>query len=193
MLTLLFLLRYFKYELLPKKAILKEDLPVFLSTWIDRSNAACMFSAAQQRTWATSHLTSGAWYLECGASYTPPFETELKKSREAVGESGEEMHDLQGIEDEKQRAKALKKCIEEDRKKAQKVRDAEEKAEQRELEKQQKTAEKTSKKGKKKVNPPRETQGKSPVIQSPTGDSGSQVCTISIKGTKRGSPYELLT
>ena len=86
--------RYFKYELLPKQAILKEDLPVFLSTWLDRSNAACMFTVAQQRTWTTSHLTSGAWYLDCATHYTPPFEMELRKSCEALVESAEDMDDF---------------------------------------------------------------------------------------------------
>ena len=41
--------RYFKYELLAKGAISKEDLPVFLTTWLDRSNSACMFSAHNAR------------------------------------------------------------------------------------------------------------------------------------------------
>ena len=108
--------------------ILKEDLPVFLSTWLERSNAACMFTAAQQRTWTTSHLVCGAWYLDCATHYTPPFEMELRKSREAIGESGEEMEDLKGIQDDNDRAKALKRRIEEDRKKALKVKEAKTKA-----------------------------------------------------------------
>src|ERR1700737_4422593 len=100
---------YFKYELLAKGAISKDDLPVFLNTWLDRSNSACMFSALQQRTWTSSHLTGGAWYLDCALSFTPSFETELRKSREAVGESGIEMVDLQAIEDVNERAKAMKR------------------------------------------------------------------------------------
>jgi hypothetical protein len=35
---------YFKYELLAKRAITKEYLPIFLSAWLDRSNSSCMFS-----------------------------------------------------------------------------------------------------------------------------------------------------
>lgn len=184
--------RYFKYELLPKGAISKEDLPIFLSSWVDRSNASCMFLALQQRTWSSSHLTAGAWYLDCMPSSIPAFEIELKKSREAVGESGVEMIDLIGIEDEVERAKALKRRIEEDRKKAQKVKEAEEKAEQKELERQQKALQKTSKKGKRKRTPG-EKDGKGPATQSPTFDSGSQAQTYSTRGTKRDSSYELLT
>ena len=93
-----------------------------------------MFSANQQRTWSTSHLTGCGWYLDCVPTFIPPFETELRKSREAVGESGVEMVDLQGIDDEHERAKALARRLEEDRKKALKIKEAEEKAAQKEME-----------------------------------------------------------
>jgi hypothetical protein len=66
-----------------------------------------MFSAYQQRTWSTSHLTGCGWYIDCAPAFTPCFEIELRKSREAVGESGVEMIDLQGIEYERERAMAL--------------------------------------------------------------------------------------
>jgi hypothetical protein len=140
MLCAIFQHRYFKYKLLAKGAISKEDLLVFLTTWLDRSNSACMFSALQQRTWTTSHLTGGAWYLDCAPSFTPPFETELRKSREDVGKFGIEMLDLQGIE--------------EDRKKALGVKEAEERADKKKREKLQKSLEKSTKKGKKKMEPP---------------------------------------
>ena len=184
--------RYFRYELLAKGAISKEDLPVFLTTWLDRSNSACMFSALQQRTWITSHLTGGAWYLDCAPSFTPPFETELRKSREDASESGIEMLDLQGIIDENERAKALKRYIEEDRKKALRVKEAEERAEQKEREKHLKSLEKSSRNGKKKMNPPPEPEGKSPIAPSPTYESGSHAPTFS-RGTKRDSSYEQLS
>jgi hypothetical protein len=90
-----------------------------------------MFSALQQRTWTTSHLTGGAWYLDCTPSFTHSFETELRKSREAIGESGIEMIDLQGIEDEQERVKAIKRRLEEDRKKALRVKEAEERGDQK--------------------------------------------------------------
>jgi hypothetical protein len=131
----------------------KEDLPIFLSAWLDRSNAMCMFSANQLRTWSTSHLIGGGWYLDCAPSFTPSFETELRKSRDAVGESGVEMVDLQGIEDEQERAKALSRRLEEDRKKTLRVKEAEEKAVQKELEKNQKSLENTNMRGKKNESP----------------------------------------
>ena len=151
-----------------------------------------MFSALQQRTWTTSHLTGGAWYLDCGPSYTPSFETELRLSREVIGESAIEMVDLQGIEDENERAKAMKRRIEEDRKKAQRVKEAEERANQKEREKVHKSLEKSTKKGKKNMNPPPEPEGKSPVAASPTYESGSHAPEFS-RGTKRDSSYEQLS
>ena len=180
------LCRYFKYELLAKQAISKENLPIFLTTWVDRSNAACMFSASQQRTWTTSHLTGGAWYLDCVPSFTPSFEIELRKSRDAIGESGIEMLDLQGIEDESERAKALARRIEEDRKKAQKVREAEERALQKELEKEQKAKEKSTRKGKKKASTPGQGDMNSPTTKSGQNEKGNS------RGTKRRSSYDQL-
>ena len=143
-----------------------------------------MFSALQQRTWTTSHLTAGAWYLDCVPSFTPSFEIELRRSRDAIGESGIEMVDLIGIEDEEERAKALKRRLEEDRKKAQKVREAEQKAEQKELEKQQRAQEKTAKKGKKRVTTPGQ-EG----METPPNEYGQQEQTGS-RNRKRRTTYD---
>jgi hypothetical protein len=126
-----------------------------------------MFSASQQRMWTTSHLNGGAWYLDCAPSFTPHFETELRKSREDVSESGIEMLDLQRIEDENERAKAMKRRIEEDRKKALRVKEAEEKADQKEREKLEKSLEKSTKKGRKKMNPPQSQKERVPLLQVP--------------------------
>ena len=146
-----------------------------------------MFSVLQQRTWTTSHLTGGAWYLDCATRFTPSFETELRVSREAVGESGIEMVDLQGIEDENERAKALKRRIEEDRKKALKVKEAEERVDQKEREKVLKSLEKYTKKRKKNMNPPPEPGGKNPVAPSPSHESDFYAPTFS-RGTNMIPP-----
>jgi hypothetical protein len=90
---------------LAKGAISKEDLHVFLTTWVDRSKTTHLDK---------SHLAGGAWYLDCAAGFMPAFETELKRSREDVGDIGIKMLDLQAIEDENERAKAMKRRIEKD-------------------------------------------------------------------------------
>ena len=185
--------RYFKYELLTKKAISKDDLPIFLTTWLDRSNDACMFSAAQQRTWTTAHLTSGAWYLDCGLGYTPPHEVELKKSRQSLPESEEQMLDLNAIEDETARDKAVRRRLESDRKKAEKVKLAEEKADQKEKERLERAAEKAARKGKRKVSTPGAEDDTVLVPAGSTVNSGSHARSDSTRGTKRGLSYEHLT
>ena len=151
-----------------------------------------MFSANQHCTWSTSHLTRSGWYLDCAPSFTPSFETELRKSRKAVGEFGVEMIDLQGIEDEHEREKALSRCLEEDRKKALRVQEVEEKAAQKEMEKLQRSLGKTNMKGKKKMNPHSEPEGKNLISPTPTNDSGFQPPTCS-RGTKRDSSYDQLS
>jgi hypothetical protein len=100
---------------------------------------------------------------------------ELRKSYKAIGESGEEMQDLKGIEDDNDRAKALKRQIKEDRKKTFKVKEAKEKAHLKELERQQKATAKSTKKCKNKVTTPVEVEMISIVQPSPTVDSGSQI------------------
>ena len=57
----------------------------------------------------------------------PPLKLNLRKSREAVGESGVEMVDLLGIEDKHKRAKAILRHLEENKKKTLKMKEAEEK------------------------------------------------------------------
>ena len=96
------------------------------------------------------------------------------------------MVDLAKIEDENEKAKALKRRIKEDRKKAQKVREAEQRAEQKELEKQQKAKEKSAKKGKKKVT----TLGQED-MESPTINSAPQERTGS-RSRKRRTTYDEL-
>ena len=84
------------------------------------------------------------------------------------------MVDLQGIEDELERVKALPQRLEEDRKKTLRVKEAEEKATQKEMEKLQNALEKTNMKGKNKMNPHFEPKGKNLVSPTPTNDCGYQ-------------------
>ena len=115
----------------------------------------------------------------------------FRKSREAISESAIEMVDLECIEDENERAKAMKQGIEEDRKKSLKVKEAEDKADQKEREKLQQSLEKSTKNGKRKMDPP-EPEGESAVAITPTYESGLHAPTYS-RGTKRDSSYEQLS
>ena len=182
--------RYFKYELLPKKAIAKEDLLVFLNNWLDRSSDSCMLSPSQLRTWTTAHLNSGAWYLDCSTLFTPIQEMELKRNREAAAIAAEDIVELADVEDDAAREKAVKKREESDRRKAQKVKDAAEKAALREKERIDKAAEKE--KGKKKTIEPAKNTNDA-VAASSTVDVGSQLQSAPGRGMKRDSQYKLLS
>jgi hypothetical protein len=65
-------------ELLMKGAIDKNKLPLFLTTWIDKTSQQCMFSQGQLRMWTLLHLKAGSWYLDCGKGFCPEEEEELK-------------------------------------------------------------------------------------------------------------------
>lgn len=152
-----------------------------------------MFSAAQQRTWTTAHLNAGAWYLDCGTTHTPLSEVDLKKSLDALDDTAVDMVDLDGIEDKEAREKAMKKRLESDKKKAQKVKDAEEKAEQREREKQERAAEKGKTKGKRKVGDAANSGSKSPLPTSSPVDSTSRPRTAILRSAVADSTYEPLS
>ena len=74
------------------------------------------------------------------------------------------MLDLQSIEDENERAKAMKRRIEEDRKKAQRVKETEEKTDQKEREKLHRSLEKSTEKGKSKMDPPKSQKMRVPLL-----------------------------
>jgi len=150
-----------------------------------------MFSAAQQRTWSTSHLLSGAWYLDCATSFTPSFEEELKKYREEIDESGDGMEDLDAIEDDTERSKAVKKRLDSDRKKSQKVKEAHERAQLKEQDRLARLSEKSSRRSKRKSTPV-ETQGNISLNKSPTIDSVTQGHSMQTRGTKKASSYDVL-
>ena len=63
----------------------------------------------------------------------------VNSGNQAVGEFGIEMVDLQGIEDEHERAKTLSRRLEEDKKKALRMKEIEDKAARKEVEKLQKS------------------------------------------------------
>ena len=120
--------RYIKLELFAKQAIEKAALPPFLTTWLDRSSADCMFSASQLRLWTTPHLQACPWYIECNVGVTPPDEEALfKKLKDAV--------DIQPMFDEfagldpDSRAKAIARREAADKKKDEKLEEARKKTE----------------------------------------------------------------
>jgi hypothetical protein len=71
-------LRYFMRELLPLGAKVKPQLPLFLTSWVDKTSAQCMYTMSQTCTWYIPHLKAGCWYIECGKTICPVEELEVK-------------------------------------------------------------------------------------------------------------------
>jgi hypothetical protein len=65
-------------ELLPLGAKVKPQLPLFLTSWVDKTSAQCMYTMSQTCTWYIPHLKAGCWYIECGKTICPVEELEVK-------------------------------------------------------------------------------------------------------------------
>jgi hypothetical protein len=74
-------------ELLPKKAIQKAHLPLYLGTWIDKASTQCMYTPSQIRAWSLSHLKGGGWYLDCSKGFCPAEEEADKAAIDAIDAS----------------------------------------------------------------------------------------------------------
>jgi hypothetical protein len=84
-------------ELLPKGATDLNKLPLFLTTWVDKTSQHCMFSQGQLRMWTLPHLKAGSWYIDCGKGFCPEKEEELKNKLDAADiASGSAVGALQG-------------------------------------------------------------------------------------------------
>jgi hypothetical protein len=65
-------------ELVPLGAVVKPQLPIFLTSWVDKASASCMYTMTQTHTWSVPHLKEGCWYIECGKSTCPVEEEDVK-------------------------------------------------------------------------------------------------------------------
>ena len=98
--------RYFKFELEGKGAIASLDLSPFLSSYLDCTSVAYMFTTHQLRTYTTAHLSGGGWYLDCTLEFTPPSEVQLRRSLEGKGVLDLDIDEFAGLDD-KARQKAI--------------------------------------------------------------------------------------
>jgi hypothetical protein len=104
-------------ELIPKGAMEEGKLPIFLTTWVDKSSPLCMFTHTQLRAWSAPHLKSGCWYLDCAKGFCHEDEEDLKKSIDtasgtidltAAADTDDQQEDDQQQEDEKEKKKKEK-------------------------------------------------------------------------------------
>lgn len=72
------LYRYFKYVLLPRKALSR--VPAFFPTYLDTTSPECMFTPAILKAWDNCHYDRCGWYLDCPVKKPPPFDVQLRDS-----------------------------------------------------------------------------------------------------------------
>ena len=72
------LYRYFRYVLLPRKAIFK--VPAFFPNDLDIQSLDSMFTHAIIKTWNPIHFQQCRWYLDCPFRRPPPFDIALMDS-----------------------------------------------------------------------------------------------------------------
>jgi hypothetical protein len=183
---MLYVYRYFKHELLAKKAIAKADLPVFLESWMDRNSELCMFSLPQLKIWTSTHIKGVGWYLDCVLGYAHADEKDLRSSAETADKPALLDGELENL-DEEARLKLIAKVEAEDKKKAMKITQQQEKVAARVQAKIDKAAEKIAKKEEKKKNPKAQEVPKPSVSSIVDAESHHQ--SQEQRGTKRDSGY----
>jgi hypothetical protein len=67
-------------ELLPRGAINDSQLPVFLTSWVDKASPLCMYTMTHTRNWSNAHLKAGCWYIDCGKIFCPVEEEDARKA-----------------------------------------------------------------------------------------------------------------
>jgi hypothetical protein len=175
-------------ELLTKGAIDKKILPLFLTTWVDKTSQQCMFTQGQLRMWILPHLKAGSWYLDCAKGFCPEEEEELKNKLDAAdiasGPSVGAIQEGTGNADEldlsQMNEKEKKKTIAQRLADAEKAKKRLEKEAARPSEKSKKDATKSSKKGDRR-------SGKSPTEEAASGDE--DIAHASANPLKRDSTF----
>jgi hypothetical protein len=149
--------KYFMRELLPLGAIEKAQLPVYLTSWVDKTSPLCMYTMTHTRVWSNAHLKAGCWYTDCGKVYCPLEEEDVKKACVQADSKGAALGTNQSEEQEDEVEVDINLLLEKERNKIlnQRARDkkkAEDKAEkdaEKAKEKEKKEGKKGEKSGKK--------------------------------------------
>jgi hypothetical protein len=158
------------WELLPAGAVDKSKLPIFLTSWVDKSSSLCMYTMGQTRIWSLPHLKAGCWYIDCGKIYCPIQEEDVRKTCETTDSKGAPTvtDNAQEHEDEvevdinllpkkeknkilKQRERDAKKAEDKEEREAQKAKDKEERDAKKAKDKEDREAKKGERAGKSKA------------------------------------------
>jgi hypothetical protein len=82
-------LRYFMRELVPLGVVVKPQLPMFLTSWVDKTSTSCMYTMTQMRTWSAPHLKEYCWYIESGKAICPVEEEDVKATCDKADPKGD--------------------------------------------------------------------------------------------------------
>jgi hypothetical protein len=150
--------RYFMWELLPAVAVDKSKLPIFLTSWVDKSSSLCIYTMGQIRIWSIPHLKVGCWYIDCKKVYCPVEEEVVRKACETADSKGATTgtNNAQEHEDEVEvdinlLPEKKNKIIKQREREAQKAKDKEEREAQKAKDKEEREAKKGERPGKSKA------------------------------------------
>jgi hypothetical protein len=87
-LSLNVILKYFMWKLLPAAAVDKSKLPIFLTSWVDKSSSLCMYTMGETCIWSVPHLKAGCWYIDCRKVYCLVEEEDVRKACETADSKG---------------------------------------------------------------------------------------------------------
>jgi hypothetical protein len=154
--------KYFMRELLPLGAMEKAQLPVYLTSWVDKTSPLCMYTMTHTHIWSNAHLKAGCWYTDCGKAYCPLEEEDVKKACIQADSKGaalntkkdEEQEDEVEVDINQLPKKERNKIINQRKKDAKKAKDKAEKDAEKAKEKEKKEAKKGEKSGKSKPSTP---------------------------------------
>jgi cation transport ATPase len=155
--------KYYMRELLPLGAMKKAQLPVCLTSWVDKTSPLCMYTMIHTRTWSNAHLKAGCCYTDCRKVYCPLEEEEdVKKACVQADSKGaalntnqdEEQEDEVEVDINRLPEKERNKIINQRKRDAKKAEDKAEKDAKKAKEKEKKEAKKGEKLGKSKPSTP---------------------------------------
>jgi hypothetical protein len=149
-------------ELLPRGAINESQLPVYLTSWVDKASPLYMYTMTHIRNWSNAHLKAGCWYIDCGKIFCLVEEEDARKACVQADSKGAPSGPNQGEEQEvevevdisqlplREKNKILNQRIRD----AKKAMDKAEKDAEKAKEKDKKEAKKAEKSGKSKPSIP---------------------------------------